>query len=212
MTSSWIYPVLIFLAGGVNLLLWVKKERLVFIALLNVAIYALLAADLLPALFLYCGLTYFFALLIRDEKVKNAGVISVVLFLLISLALFIVGKVWGDLQLNKRLSVQIFIPLGFSYICLQNLGFILDTRNKKNLDFPNLLEFFASSMFFANITSGPIADLYEVKREYTLWNFKDSQWLFQKDHRGFGRGQPYISWRRPFRDGPETLSHSWFTS
>lgn len=62
----------------------------------------------------------------------------------------------------RETSQSWFVPIGFSYVFLQNLTFLIDARSMPNLQRYTLVEFLAGSTFFANIVSGPITAIDSI--------------------------------------------------
>lgn len=162
--NTWTYLFLLLGFGFLNSIAFFRHRKTLFVLALNVTVYALIDVSLLPAFFAYAAVAYFFALLVKDEKFSSSFGIGVMVMVLISLALFIVGKIIPMQKINSEIVVRLLVPLGFSYVALQSIAFVVNARENRQ-NFPDLLEFLASSMFFANILSGPIADLYRVRQD-----------------------------------------------
>ena len=119
----------------------------------NLAIFAYFAPGHVAALFTFVSLSYFCAKSVARASLRKANIITT-FYVLVTVATLVTFKSsWlGGLSPGWQ---QWVIPLGYSFILLQNISFVVDSRA---CAFGHTwLEYLAIGTLFANVTAGPIA-------------------------------------------------------
>lgn len=151
--------------------------RKFFLLIASYFFYSFLDFKLLPILLFSTSLNYFFGYLIHQSQNRKSKFLT--LGVLFNLSILGFYKYFDFFIENLNLVTHIFghskeilqpfdliLPLGISFYTFQGISFLVDLKNKKIEQMPNVLDFSLIICFFPHLIAGPIVRAAEILPQF----------------------------------------------